>query len=136
MKPYFAELETPLGNLRLLASKDHLTHVYCPEHRGASIPEVRCGKEHPVLHQAAEQLRAYFGGELRDFDFANQSEGNVFSTRCLDSIRDDTFWRNLDLWKAGITYRTPQSRTCCWSCEWSKSDLDNRSLSSGHWSEW
>ena len=46
----------------------------------AELPGREC-ESNPMLRQAVAQLRAYFGGELRDFDLALDMQGTEFQRR-------------------------------------------------------
>jgi O-6-methylguanine DNA methyltransferase len=47
---------------------------------GTELPGREC-ESNPLLQQAVEQLRAYFGGELRNFDLALDMHGTEFQKR-------------------------------------------------------
>jgi methylated-DNA-[protein]-cysteine S-methyltransferase len=46
----------------------------------AELPGCEC-ESNPLLRQAVEQLRAYFGGELRDFELTLDMQGTEFQRR-------------------------------------------------------
>ena len=59
-----ARIDTPIGVVSLTATEAALTGIrILPRQRGEVVPG-----DHPVLAQAAEQLRGYFDGTLADFD--------------------------------------------------------------------
>lgn len=76
-----ATVPSPLGPIRILATPDALVGVRLPgsrkweEDRWRSVTEAAVpleaadleGGRHPVLREAARELRAYFAGDLRDF---------------------------------------------------------------------
>jgi len=51
------------------------------ELNGATELPGREGESNPLLRQAVEQLRAYFAGELRDFDLTLDMQGTEFQRR-------------------------------------------------------
>jgi methylated-DNA-[protein]-cysteine S-methyltransferase len=51
----------------------------------AASPE---GRSNPLLRQAVDQLRAYFAGELRDFDLALDMQGTPFQKRVWQELRN------------------------------------------------
>ncbi|HXM40955.1 MAG TPA: methylated-DNA--[protein]-cysteine S-methyltransferase [Bryobacteraceae bacterium] len=48
----------------------------------------REGQSNPLLRQAIEQLRAYFAGELRDFDLTLDMQGTEFQKRVWRELRN------------------------------------------------
>jgi methylated-DNA-[protein]-cysteine S-methyltransferase len=68
--------ETPIGPLGLVASSDGLSRVLF--HAKPVPPE----GDSPVLDAAEEQLRAYFAGELIDFDLPLDLDGTAFQRSC------------------------------------------------------
>jgi methylated-DNA-[protein]-cysteine S-methyltransferase len=81
MSTVFTTLETPAGRLLLAASGGLLTHVTFghPDPAWRPLP----------LPEAADQLRAYFAGERRDFDLPVGPAGTPFQERvwaALDGI--------------------------------------------------
>ena len=69
-------LDTPLGPLGLVATRDGLTGVRFHAH------DVRPEGKSTVLVDAAEQLELYFGGELTSFDLPLDLQGSEFQRRC------------------------------------------------------
>ena len=71
-----ARLETPIGTVGLVASEAGLRRLYFDGRR------VRPEGRSPALDEAAAQLRAYFAGELIDFDLPLDLDGTDFQRRC------------------------------------------------------
>jgi methylated-DNA-[protein]-cysteine S-methyltransferase len=69
-------LSTPIGELLLVSNGDALTGVYMAPH-----PFKPGRRDDALLRPAREQLRAYFAGELQDFDLALAGAGTAFQTR-------------------------------------------------------
>ena len=85
-------LDSPVGPL-LLAADDaglRLIEVRDPRHPMAKLDRWQAG-DHATLRETRKQLRAYFNGELRDFDLPLAPEGTDFQCKV---------WRTL----AGIGY--------------------------------
>lgn len=58
-----ARIDTPIGVVAMTADDEVLTGIrILPRQRGTVAPD------HPVLRTTVEQMRAWFAGELRDFD--------------------------------------------------------------------
>lgn len=53
----------------------------------SELPGCEC-QANPLLRQAVEQLRAYFAGELRDFDLTLDMQGTEFQTRVWRELRN------------------------------------------------
>jgi methylated-DNA-[protein]-cysteine S-methyltransferase len=70
-------IDSPLGQLRLLADGDELTGLYLPRQPAPEAPEART----PVLARTAAQLAEYFAGERRDFDIPIAPHGTDFQQR-------------------------------------------------------
>ncbi len=65
-----ASLMTPIGGVGLLEQDGAITEVYWTNQEVAPTT--------PLLTSAVEQLRAYFAGELRDFDLPLAPAGGEF----------------------------------------------------------
>lgn len=73
-------LDTPIGKLGLCADGDALVRIgFVPM---AQVPLGECA----VLSSAAEQLTAYFAGELRVFDLPLAPTGTDFQRRVWDAL--------------------------------------------------
>jgi methylated-DNA-[protein]-cysteine S-methyltransferase len=68
-------LDTPIGELRLVASEMGLRSVYLP---GPTPGLDAADGESPVLEEAARQLSEYFAGERTDFDVPLDLVGTPF----------------------------------------------------------
>lgn len=80
-------IDSPLGRIRIFASDDGVTGVFLPGQEAAwptgaleaaCQPGAPADPDHPVLAQAARQLREYFAGKRRDFDVSVQASGTDF----------------------------------------------------------
>ncbi|HVU79653.1 MAG TPA: methylated-DNA--[protein]-cysteine S-methyltransferase [Gaiellaceae bacterium] len=69
-------LDTPIGTLGLIGSDAGLERVLFDGHG------LQPGGASRVLDDAATQLRAYFAGELIDFDLPLDLHGTEFQNRC------------------------------------------------------
>ena len=74
----FAEVETPVGVLRLVAGDAGLRGVLWP--RESPPPNAAPG-DHPVLAAAEQQLHEYFAGARRTFDLPLDLVGTPFQRR-------------------------------------------------------
>ncbi len=71
---------SPFGELLLISDGDTLTGLYLPEHAGrpAPAPEPGSRQDESAFRAVRDQLRAYFGGELREFDIPLRLHGTDF----------------------------------------------------------
>lgn len=76
-------IASPVGELRLFARGEALAGVYAGMQ---TPPEARPGSAR-ILERAAEQLAAYFGGELTEFDLALAPEGTEFQQKVWRLLR-------------------------------------------------
>lgn len=71
--------ESPIGPLTLVEEDGTLVRV-----RFGAFEE--CAGETPLLHQAAEELAAYFRGERKSFTVPLHPKGTEFQKRCWDAL--------------------------------------------------
>jgi methylated-DNA-[protein]-cysteine S-methyltransferase len=88
MKKY-AIYSSMFGPLRLLASEAGLAGVYFAEHKHLQIdPTWQSDPQNALLKGAAQQLDAYFAGELHDFDLPlDCSQGTAFQQEVWQALR-------------------------------------------------
>jgi methylated-DNA-[protein]-cysteine S-methyltransferase len=80
-------LDSPLGPLRLLAEDERLIGLYFPDHRRGPEPGDHWVEDPPAFASLADQLDAYFRGELRAFDVPTHLEGSTFQLQVWDLLR-------------------------------------------------
>jgi methylated-DNA-[protein]-cysteine S-methyltransferase len=73
------KIETPIGPLWLEAAGGGLRAIAFEGPAGASLDDA-------LLAEAEEQLRAYFAGELRQFDLPITPVGTAFQRRMWDAV--------------------------------------------------
>lgn len=69
---YASVIETPIGNITILADEDFVHAVTFEEKDIADLTE------NELTIKVARQLKEYFNGTLRDFDFPMQQQGTDF----------------------------------------------------------
>jgi methylated-DNA-[protein]-cysteine S-methyltransferase len=79
-------VESPLGELLLAGDGDALTAVWMGVQPPSPGPGWR--RDPGAFREAAEQLRSYFTGELREFDLALDPRGTPFQRRVWDALRE------------------------------------------------
>jgi methylated-DNA-[protein]-cysteine S-methyltransferase len=80
---------SPIGPLRLVSDGDALVELWLP---GTFTHQSPSGAD-PVLEEAATQLRAYFSGQLRDFDLPLAPHGTPFQQRVWRALRQIPYGR-------------------------------------------
>ena len=89
MTTRYRTVDTPIGELLLAGDGDHLTAVHLPTHRTGAAPQPGWRPaDDAVLHAAADQLRAYFAGELREFDLPLAAVGTPFQQVVWSALRE------------------------------------------------
>ncbi len=86
-------LDSPLGPLTVVVEDDHLVGLYVEQglakalERSAVLGEPSAPEDVPLLQAVADQLAAYFRGELTDFDLPVAAAGTPFQQRVWDALR-------------------------------------------------
>jgi methylated-DNA-[protein]-cysteine S-methyltransferase len=80
-------IESPVGDLRLVEHDGAITAIeFSPFREGTGRPLGDRDDAHPVLVECARQLRAYFAGDLTDFDLPLAPDGTPFQRRVWDEL--------------------------------------------------
>jgi methylated-DNA-[protein]-cysteine S-methyltransferase len=75
-------IDSPIGDLRLVEHDGAITAIeFSPFRDGTGRPLGDRDDEHPLLVECARQLRAYFAGDLTDFDLPLAPDGTPFQRR-------------------------------------------------------
>jgi len=81
-------IDSPIGDLRLVERDGEVTQIeFSPFRDGDGRPRGERDDAHPVLLETARQLRAYFAGELTDFDLPLAPAGSDFQQRVWKELR-------------------------------------------------
>ena len=83
----YATMDTPIGALFLLAQDFRLTEIRF-QTAGQKAPDESREPSSSVLDEAVSQLRAYFSGELREFDLPLAPEGTPFQKKVWGLLLD------------------------------------------------
>ncbi|MGH9658613.1 MAG: methylated-DNA--[protein]-cysteine S-methyltransferase, partial [Bryobacteraceae bacterium] len=79
------DIEPAVGvPLHVVASGHALRRIDFGVHEGGACEP---SADHPILDEAVRQLRAYFAGELRDFDVPVELGGTTFQNRVWRALR-------------------------------------------------
>ncbi|MGE0126979.1 MAG: methylated-DNA--[protein]-cysteine S-methyltransferase [Blastocatellales bacterium] len=74
----FTKLDSPVGELLLTSNGEAITGLFMEEHKGEAKPINDWRRDDGMFREAAKQLRAYFGGELIEFDLPLAAAGTEF----------------------------------------------------------
>lgn len=86
-----SRLDSPIGELTLVASEVGLTHVLFPDQTPADVGVPDDADEvpdHPTLAAAADQLGEYFAGTRRTFDLPLDLRGTDFQVEAWRALAD------------------------------------------------
>jgi methylated-DNA-[protein]-cysteine S-methyltransferase len=81
-----ATVDSPLGELTLVAEDGRLTGLYFPHHWYRPDPATFGERARAGFGAAERQLAAYFAGERQDFDLPLDLRGDVFQRRVWELI--------------------------------------------------
>jgi len=84
---FFTRLDSPVGALFLTSNGEAITELFMEKHKGAPKPIDEWRRDDNLFREAADQLRAYFAGELTDFDLPLATSGAPFQQRVWDELR-------------------------------------------------
>ena len=79
-------IDSPLGELKLVASDGVLSGIYFPGHWYMPAPDVFGARSERGFEQAERQLAEYFAGERTEFDLATTIAGDEFQRRVWELI--------------------------------------------------
>jgi methylated-DNA-[protein]-cysteine S-methyltransferase len=80
-------IDSPIGELRLVARDGALTQIeFTPFRDADGRPRGARDDADPLLIEAARQLRAYFAGDLKDFDLPLAPVGSTFQHAVWDQL--------------------------------------------------
>ncbi len=78
---FYTTLDSPVGALFLASNGEAITELFMERQRGGPKPVADWRRDDCLFRKAADQLRAYFAGELTDFDLALAPAGAPFQQR-------------------------------------------------------
>jgi methylated-DNA-[protein]-cysteine S-methyltransferase len=83
---WYAEIESPIGRLRLVADEAGLRRIDFLHRRNPTPPDPAWEKKAGAFKDAARQLHAYFAGKLTDFDLVLAPQGTSFQKKVWDAL--------------------------------------------------
>jgi len=87
MPIHYSYFPSPLGDLLLAGVDEHLSFIGFPEGKARMRHADVWLPQDTAFDEAKRQLRAYFGGELTEFDLALSPEGTVFQQQVWQALR-------------------------------------------------
>ncbi|MDI5972786.1 methylated-DNA--[protein]-cysteine S-methyltransferase [Streptomyces sp. SL13] len=84
-------VDSPVGPLTLVATDGVLSGLYMEQHRHRPDESTFGSPDTAPFGAVIEQLRAYFAGELTDFDLPLAPAGTPFQRRVWDALREIPF---------------------------------------------
>ena len=85
---HYTYMESPVGRLLLAGDDAGLRLIGFPEGKGKRQPEPEWRSDAQGLRKVIGQLKAYFAGELRDFDLPLKMEGTPFQLAVWRGLQD------------------------------------------------
>ncbi len=84
---FFTSLDSPVGELFLTSNGEAITELFMDKRKGGPKPIDNWLRDDSRFREAADQLRAYFAGELTDFDLPIVTTGAPFQQRVWNELR-------------------------------------------------
>lgn len=88
---FFTTTESPIGRLLLTSTDKGISGLFMQDHKGGRSPEPDWITSRDHFTAVISQLRAYFAGELRDFDLALDLHGTPFQLQVWNALLDIRF---------------------------------------------
>jgi len=83
---FYCHCESPIGKLLLVASKRGLGQIWFEGQTHKAALRDDCHEDSTALREAVGQLRAYFAGELENFDLHLAPEGTPFQQKVWNEL--------------------------------------------------
>ena len=81
MPTYYTKIESPVGPLLLAGDESALSHILFATGKRAAKPDPAWEEDADRLQEPIRQLRAYFAGELEDFNLPLSPVGTDFQRK-------------------------------------------------------
>lgn len=83
----YTSLDSPVGALVLTSNGEAITGLFMEKYQGEPFSIGDWTRDDGLFHEAADQLRAYFAGELTEFDLPIATGGAPFQQRVWAELR-------------------------------------------------
>jgi methylated-DNA-[protein]-cysteine S-methyltransferase len=84
---FYTTLSSPVGALFLTSNGEAITELFMEKHKGGPKPIADWRRDNGLFRDAADQLQAYFAGELTEFDLPLATSGAPFQQRVWAELR-------------------------------------------------
>jgi len=84
---FYTEEKSPVGPLLIVGDEAVLRQVWFAKGRSEKRPESSWKLNRKMFVRVVEQLRAYFAGELQEFDLKLEMRGTAFQRSCWEALR-------------------------------------------------
>ena len=88
---WYTTIASPIGELLLKSDGESVSGLYMHKHKRGATPTREWKRDDAALKQSSAQLRAYFAGELREFELPLAPEGTPFQQRVWRALCDIPF---------------------------------------------
>jgi methylated-DNA-[protein]-cysteine S-methyltransferase len=106
-------LDSPIGVLTLAASDGYLTGVYMDGQRHAPDPLPEPFRHDAGFADIADQLEAYFAGDLLAFDIPIRLEGTEFQRRVWSHLREIPYGETISYGELARRMGSPGAARAC-----------------------
>jgi methylated-DNA-[protein]-cysteine S-methyltransferase len=87
----YTHLSSPIGSLLLVCDSAGLRQITFPQDGRPGTPQSDWHEDESAFAEPIRQLRAYFAGELENFDLLLAPEGTPFQQKVWDELRNIPF---------------------------------------------
>ena len=91
---FYSSIKSPIGEIIITAEEQGIRSIYSPTHETLIAQNDKYKRDVAKLCDAADQLRAYFAGELQEFSLTLNPQGTPFFKHV---------WKQLELIPYGTT---------------------------------
>jgi methylated-DNA-[protein]-cysteine S-methyltransferase len=95
MTVYYSHLKSPIGTLLLSGNETGLRELNFPKKGGLAKPQADWQEDSSALREPVRQLRAYFAGELENFDLLLAPDGTPFQQKVWDELLDIPYGKTI-----------------------------------------
>src|SRR5262249_12919994 len=85
---FYTTLDSPVGALFITSNGEAITELFMEKHKGGPKPIGDWRRDDSLFREAADQLWAYFAGELTEFDLPLATGGAPFQQRVWAELRN------------------------------------------------
>ena len=110
----YTYMDSPVGRLLLAGDEVGLRLIGFPEGKMVIQPEADWSESSKTFHEAIRQLRAYFAGELHEFDLRLAPEGTPFQLSVWSKLREIPYGETISYGELATRVGNPKaSRARC-----------------------